>query len=1309
MKKYRFKAAALAAMVTGLFALSLTGCKTGGDTDSEDDPPTNTTVSVTGVSISPGEDASLAIGGAGLELTAEVTPSNATNKAVTWSLSEEGKVSLSATSGETVTVSPEATGTVTVTVTTTDGSFSDSVNITVTEPVKVSAVQILKDGVAAASALNLSYQGTLVFTADVSPLNTTIADRKVKWTSSDTEKVSLSVEPNDGVDPETEVTATWVAEGEAVITVTTVGTDSAGEAVTDTVTLTARGVPTIRLHNQKAESLDPETTDTLNINETNKRYTVSNAESTAKMPSNGNGQSVADMTDTTIVYYEDPIPGGDFSMSARVKITKFNDKASGDGSWEGAFIGILSNPTADPAAATTAFTGIRSIKTGDYGVVYSRYSSGEGTTIDNSSNTSGDTSVTDKRFSPKDCTYEYIYTVAREGTAYIYQMKHSKTGALLWQAAARSSGTETGNVVNYLAGPDVAHPAIVVVDCEVEISNVVITYAGTQVFASPVGPATAVNATAITLSAEGAKGGGDIDYIKEESQFPELGVQLSAAFEPENATDDITYSITAGENGTVDADGVVTISGIGQFTVTATSVQNETIKGTYVFNIIDQLPPVTSITLPSTYEMDVKEPGVVLQATVQNPGADETLYWHIETEAGATDSVSTDPIATIVEGTGIITAGSTPGVVKVVAVSYNGADGTQINSNACTLTVNALPASRSWNFKTLPVGWTDGTNNETHPNVYYRQGLTLLSSTRSMGITIDGDSEDEGATVGRLQPNGAGDVATIIDVQGPFSITAKYTSSEANRFYNVKIKDQTTPFGAGSPSGQSLVVGTVNYTGDDVVDVTINATGNARLYDLIIEPYTYEPVTGVALNVNEKNPLKINEGFVLEATVSPYNATEQTVNWTQTPGNGGEVTLSATSGASITVTGKTAGTVTVRAASAEEPDTNYAECVVTVVKVAVSSVTLDTNAISLAPGGSQQLVATVAPVDASDQTVEWESSNDAYATVVNGLVEAQQAGANQQVTITVKSVENNDLQDTCTVTITGTIDLTDLAFDPDTASVEVGKTLDLSEQLVFTPNNASDQSGTWQSADHTKVSVDSTTGVITGVAVTDDSPVNVTFIPTDNTHGASEVTCAVTVTVSNTIFEWTAGDMFTMPTASSISTSTSGTATGGAVTVVDGKSIILGSGAATINETGITTGGSGVRLIIGSTSLTETSTSIYDSSAEFDFSSRAVRITVTFQNGTNTSGKFQLYVNNNSTSDSKSVLGTASRPVSINAPGDNGQATVVFTINAQDAQRGDYYKDYDHVSLGTSFIMIRCDGSLSILITHILVEYIQED
>ena len=89
--------------------------------------------------------------------------------------------------------------------------------------------------------------------------------------------------------------------------------------------------------------------------------------------------------------------------------------------------------------------------------------------------------------------------------------------------------------------------------------------------------------------------------------------------------------------------------------------------------------------------------------------------------------------------------------------------------------------------------------------------------------------------------------------------------------------------------------------------------------------------------------------------------------------------------------------------------------------IPVASVALDKNALTLDVNETAFLHATVLPVDATDPTVSWSSSDKTVATVVNGAVKGIAVGI---ATITAKAGEKTA---TCEVTVSDVIPSTDFA------------------------------------------------------------------------------------------------------------------------------------------------------------------------------------------------------------------------------------------------------------------------------------------
>ncbi|HYW95265.1 MAG TPA: Ig-like domain-containing protein, partial [Bacteroidales bacterium] len=89
------------------------------------------------------------------------------------------------------------------------------------------------------------------------------------------------------------------------------------------------------------------------------------------------------------------------------------------------------------------------------------------------------------------------------------------------------------------------------------------------------------------------------------------------------------------------------------------------------------------------------------------------------------------------------------------------------------------------------------------------------------------------------------------------------------------------------------------------------------------------------------------------------------------------------------------------------------EVTVSAPTVAVTGVSLDLTTLALEPAETATLVATVAPTDATDQTVTWTSSDEAVATVADGVVTAVADGT---CTITVTTTDGG-FTATCAVTV----------------------------------------------------------------------------------------------------------------------------------------------------------------------------------------------------------------------------------------------------------------------------------------------------
>ena len=165
---------------------------------------------------------------------------------------------------------------------------------------------------------------------------------------------------------------------------------------------------------------------------------------------------------------------------------------------------------------------------------------------------------------------------------------------------------------------------------------------------------------------------------------------------------------------------------------------------------------------------------------------------------------------------------------------------------------------------------------------------------------------------------------------------------------------------------------------------------------------------------------------------------------------------------------------------------------------------------SIIVGESVALNPVFSPSDANQTDLVWHSSDTSIATVSDkGIVTGVGAG---EVTITAtgKDENNQDISDSCTVTVTA-ISVTGVNISQETAMVGVGKSFTISVDVL--PYNASNKNVTWTSSDTSKATVNSN-GLITGVAT------GTATITAETEDGNKIATCQVTVS-NKTLSDWT--------------------------------------------------------------------------------------------------------------------------------------------------------------------------------------------
>ena len=170
--------------------------------------------------------------------------------------------------------------------------------------------------------------------------------------------------------------------------------------------------------------------------------------------------------------------------------------------------------------------------------------------------------------------------------------------------------------------------------------------------------------------------------------------------------------------------------------------------------------------------------------------------------------------------------------------------------------------------------------------------------------------------------------------------------------------------------------------------------------------------------------------------------------------------------------------------------------------ILVSGIVLSSNNVNLIPTQTLQLLATISPANANNQTVVWSSNNLAVATVSNGLITAIATGS---ANITVSSTDGSNIFAIVLVTITAipVIPVSNITLNQTSAILHPTNILALTASI--TPSNASDKTVTWSSSS-INATVDSS-GIVTAVSA------GSAVISATTMSGNLTAICTLTITV----------------------------------------------------------------------------------------------------------------------------------------------------------------------------------------------------
>jgi len=198
--------------------------------------------------------------------------------------------------------------------------------------------------------------------------------------------------------------------------------------------------------------------------------------------------------------------------------------------------------------------------------------------------------------------------------------------------------------------------------------------------------------------------------------------------------------------------------------------------------------------------------------------------------------------------------------------------------------------------------------------------------------------------------------------------------------------------------------GLVTAVKGGVVTITVTTKSGSKKATATIKVPSVD-VSGVSLD-KTKASILCDKTIQLTATVTPSNATYPSVRWSTsdssiaTVSQSGQVTAKKVGDATITVTTTDGG--------------KKASCAVTVLPVAVTGISVDKKTWDGYVGAQVTLKAYFSPVNATNQSLKWTSSNTQIASVDSkGLVTLKEKGTAK---ITATSVDGG-YKDSCAVTV----------------------------------------------------------------------------------------------------------------------------------------------------------------------------------------------------------------------------------------------------------------------------------------------------
>jgi len=776
-----------------------------------------------------------------LALTATVTPANATNKTVTWSINNGTGQATINSSGVVTAVS---NGTVTARATANDGSgVSGQLIITISgQVIPVSSISVT--GAGGASTITQD-KGTLALTATVTPANAT--NKTVTWsinngtgqatinssgvvTAVSNGTVTARATANDGSGVSDQMVITISGQVIPVSGITVTGAGGASTITQDkgTLALTATVTPANATNKTVTWSIN-NGTGQATINSSGVVTAVSNGTVTARATAN-DGSGVSDQMVITISGQVIPVSGITVTGAGGAS-TITQDKGT-----------LALTATVTPANATNKTvtwsiangTGQATINSSGVVTAVSNGTVTARATANDGSGVSGQLIIT---ISGQVIPVSSISITGAGGASTITQDKGTLALTATVTPANATNKTVTWSINNGTGQATINSSGVVTA-----VSNGTVTARATANDGSGVSDqmVITISGQVIPVSSISVTGAGGASTITQDKGT----LALTATVTPANATNKtVTWSIANGTGqATINSSGVVTAVSNGSVVARATANDGSGIFGEITITINNQVIPVTGISISGGNAISTPGGSLQLSATVTPSNAtDKSVVWSITGGTGQATIDQNGLVTAISNGNVIIRATANGGtdIYATTTISVTNqivlVESITVTASGGSVAITGLETSLQLNAAVSPA---NATNKNVNWSVVNGSGQATISSTglltpvaygtvTAIASAVDGSgvSGDIAINIVRdfigitgISVSGQNGEAIINEIGGTLQLTAEVTPADAS--------DKTITWSINNGTGRATISLDGLVTAEAYGLVTAVATAN---------------------------------------------------------------------------------------------------------------------------------------------------------------------------------------------------------------------------------------------------------------------------------------------------------------------------------------------------------------------------------------------------------------------------------------------------------------------------------------------------